>query len=99
MNKINIDINELSEKYESGLSASFLAKYYGVSVWAIITRLRKFGIEIRKNIAEKYIFKTVTTICSLPEAKRAELVDNLQEEFDTLNGAVELINQTVTLSV
>jgi hypothetical protein len=49
MSKINIDIQELSEKYKSGLSASSLAQYYGVSVWAIITRLRNSGIYIRSN--------------------------------------------------
>jgi hypothetical protein len=51
------------------------------------------------ELTDKYITKASTLICSLPEAKRAELADSLQEEFDTLNGAVELINQTVTLSV
>jgi len=48
---------------------------------------------------EKYISKTVTTLCNLPEAKRSDLADALQEEFDSLNGAVESANQKVTLTI
>jgi hypothetical protein len=47
----------------------------------------------------KYVKQQVTTLCCLPEADRAEIVDNLQEEFDSLNGAVEALNQTAKLSV
>jgi hypothetical protein len=48
---------------------------------------------------DKYILKTSTTVCALPEAKRAELADSLQEEFDSLNGSVELANQVVKLTI
>jgi len=47
----------------------------------------------------KYVKQQITTLCSLPEADRAEMVDNLQDEFDSLNGAVEALNQTTKLSV
>lgn len=46
----------------------------------------------------KYLNKSTTTICSLPEAKRAELLDKLQDEYDALNGAVELVNQVVKIT-
>ncbi len=49
--------------------------------------------------SSKYIKQQITTLCCLPEADRAELVDNLQEEFDSLNGAIEAMNQTTKLSV
>jgi hypothetical protein len=49
--------------------------------------------------AEKYINKPFITFCNLPEAKRAALVDALQEEFDLLNGAVESINQMVKITI
>jgi hypothetical protein len=51
------------------------------------------------DAVDKYVSKTSTTICSLPEAKRAELVDALQDEFDLLNGAVESTNQVVKLTI
>lgn len=38
---------ELVERYEAGESASVLARSRGVSVWSVITRLRKAGIRIR----------------------------------------------------
>lgn len=49
MSKVNIDIDNLLLKYESGSSAASIAKEYGVSVWSIITRLNKSGIHIRSN--------------------------------------------------
>jgi hypothetical protein len=51
------------------------------------------------DVNDKYVNQTSTMICSLPEAKRAEMVDALQEEFDSLNGAVELANQVVKLTI
>ena len=45
--------------------------------------------------SDKSVPKTVVTICHLPEASRAELVDNLQEEFDNLNNIVESVNHVV----
>jgi hypothetical protein len=51
------------------------------------------------DTTDKYVLKTSTTICALPEAKRAELADALQEEFDSLNGSVELTNQMVKLTI
>jgi len=51
------------------------------------------------DVLEKYTTQNVTTICNLPEAKKADLVDVLQEEFDLLNGAVESANQTVKLTI
>lgn len=51
------------------------------------------------DVNDKYVNKTSTMICNLPEAKRAEMVDALQEEFDSLNGAVELANQVVKLTI
>jgi hypothetical protein len=51
------------------------------------------------DVNDKYINQTSIMICCLPEAKRAELVDALQDEFDSLNGAVELANQVVKLTI
>ena len=51
------------------------------------------------DVTDKYINQTTTTLCHLPEANRAELVDALQEEFDYLNGAIESINQVVKLTI
>lgn len=51
------------------------------------------------DVNDKYITQTVTTFCNLPEAKRAEMVDTLQDEFDSLNGAVESANQVVKLTI
>jgi len=51
------------------------------------------------DVNDKYINQTSTMICCLPEAKRAEMVDALQEEFDSLNGAVESSNQVVKLTI
>jgi hypothetical protein len=51
------------------------------------------------DATDKYIQKTVVTICNLPEAKRAELVDALQEEFDSLNGTVESANQVIMVTI
>ena len=49
--------------------------------------------------SSKYIHKLTTIICNLPEAQRSALADALQEEFDVLNGAVELANQKVMLTI
>jgi len=49
--------------------------------------------------AEKYVNGSAEMVCHLPEAKRVALVDSLQDEFDSLNGAVEMINQTVKITV
>lgn len=38
-----------------------------------------------------------TTLCALPEAKRAEWIKKTQDEFDTLNDAVESVNHRTTL--
>jgi hypothetical protein len=35
--------------------------------------------------------------CKLPEATKGDRVDALQDRFDTLNAAVEALNQTVTI--
>jgi hypothetical protein len=51
------------------------------------------------ELQSKYVRQKIETCCSLPEAKKAALADHLQEEFDALNGAVETINQTVTLTI
>ena len=72
MSRINIDIKELSDKYKSGLSASVLASHYDVSVWSVITRLRKFGIEIRKNQNEIFI-----NLTSENKRKFLDIVDGL----------------------
>lgn len=48
---------------------------------------------------DKSVMKKTVTFCKLPEAKRAELVDALQDEFNLLNGAVELVNQVVKLTI
>jgi len=72
MRKIDIDIQELSNKYKSGLSASSLARHYDVSVWSVITRLRKSGIQIRQNQNE--IFLNLTSDDS---EKFREIVDGL----------------------
>lgn len=45
----------------------------------------------------KRVKVTVPWTCHLPEAKKADLVDALQQEFDELNGAVERINNATML--
>lgn len=49
MNRVDINIQDLLNKYKSGLSASFLSKHYGVSVWSIITRINAAGVHVRSN--------------------------------------------------
>lgn len=51
------------------------------------------------EMTDKYISKTVATICGMTQAQRAARVDSLQEEFSSLNGAVESANHTVKLTV
>lgn len=51
------------------------------------------------DVSDKYVTQTVTTLCHLPESKRSEMTDALQEEFDFLNGAVESANQVVKLTI
>lgn len=46
-----------------------------------------------------YLRKQVVTICNLPEADRAKLVDSLQDEFNLLNGLVDSANKTITISL
>jgi hypothetical protein len=41
--------------------------------------------------------KKVTVNCALPEKARDEVLTNLQEEFDELNGLVESANHTVNV--
>jgi hypothetical protein len=50
------------------------------------------------DVAAKSVRKSWRMICRLPEAARAALVDQLQEKFDRLNGAVESINQVTFLT-
>lgn len=45
----------------------------------------------------KYVKATVITKCDLPEAARAKMVADAQEEFDTLNDVVENANHRTTL--
>jgi hypothetical protein len=45
---------------------------------------------------EEYVNIPVEMICHLPEANKADVVDELQEQFDMLNSAVETVNQTAT---
>lgn len=43
----HLQMDLLIEKYNTGHSASFIAREHKVSVWSIITRLRESGVEIR----------------------------------------------------
>jgi len=47
----------------------------------------------------KYNKKTLEKVCCLAQADKANLIDSLQEEFDTLNGIVEFSNQTVKITI
>jgi len=49
----HLDTDELANDYNEGEGASSLARRHGVSVWSIITRLRKAGVEIRANQNER----------------------------------------------
>ena len=51
------------------------------------------------EVSEKYITTPVVTKCNLPAAKKAAMMDALQDEFDLLNGAVNLVNQVVKLTI
>ena len=46
---------------------------------------------------DKYVSKTVETVCRLPEAARASTLETFQDEFDLVNGLVESKNQTTFL--
>lgn len=47
--------------------------------------------------SDKLVEKSVTTVCALPEGKRAEWVKAEQDFFDALNDAVEAVNHRTAL--
>jgi hypothetical protein len=49
----NLDVTTIVEAYRNGESASSIARRSQVSVWSVITRLRKAGIDIRANQQER----------------------------------------------
>lgn len=49
---IYINIDDIIEKYNSGISASELARQNNVSVWTILNRLRKYNVPIRTFIEQ-----------------------------------------------
>lgn len=59
--------SELVESYLNGESASSIARRHSVSVWSIITRLRKSGVEIRTNQNERRLGEAKTTEYSFLE--------------------------------
>ena len=52
MNTEHLDPTELANAYEAGTSAAKLARSHGVSVWSVITRLRRAGVEVRTPTAQ-----------------------------------------------
>jgi len=54
-------------------------------------------VATRDHDGEKYITVTQTFTCHLPEAKRADRVQALQDRFDKLNDIVETTNHKTTL--
>jgi hypothetical protein len=72
-----------------------------------ITWLRTLAVRAQKSTQEetrefddettRYKKITVQWLCDLPEAERAKRIDALQNEFDSLNDAVERINHSTQL--
>ena len=59
-NTDHLQTGDLVSDYNNGEGASSLARRHKVSVWSILTRLRKAGVEIRKNQNER-VLGTPTT--------------------------------------
>ena len=57
-NTSSLSTKSLIKAYKSGISAYRLAKDNGCSIWAIITRLRKAGVEIRPDGTPKSLTMT-----------------------------------------
>ena len=58
-NTVSLSIESLVRSYRSGTSAYRLAKNNGCSVWSVITRLRKAGVEMRPDGVPKSLIMTV----------------------------------------
>lgn len=50
---LKLDVPGLVVAYEAGRSASDLARQHGVSVWTVLSRLRKAGVAVRRNQNER----------------------------------------------
>jgi hypothetical protein len=57
-NTSSLSTKSLAKSYQSGVSAYRLAKDNGCSIWAVITRLRKAGVEIRPDGTPKSLRMT-----------------------------------------
>lgn len=68
----SLDMARLTAEYLAGKAASTIAKENSVSVWSIITRLRKSGIEVRRTHNKRHCGPAKTTNFSL-----RELIDGL----------------------
>lgn len=75
MSTSHLNKTELVEAYMTGESASSLARRHKVSVWSIITRLRKAGVEMRSSKAQNE--RRLETPVSPPPFTFRELVDGL----------------------
>ena len=62
------------------------------------TQITKTQDRVWNDEKDEYVSVTVQMLCYLPEADKADLVDNLQDKFDVLNSAVEHANQTVSFT-
>ena len=60
--RINIDIDDLMERYANGTSVNQLAEYYGVSRDAINRRLVKQGIQPRSQVAANRLLAASRTL-------------------------------------
>ena len=61
----NLVDQELVDAYTAGEGASSIARRCGVSVWSVITRLRKAGVEIRTNQNERRMGNPTSTLTFL----------------------------------
>lgn len=85
-NTLRLSTEQLVSAYNSGTSAYRLAKDNECSIWSIITRLRKAGVEIRPDGVPKYLNLT-------PDRKQV---------FDSINGSIkhrEPYEQIITPSI
>lgn len=58
----------------------------------VATQSTEYDMEL-----EKHVRREVFWMCDLPEAKRADLVQSLQDKFDELNGLIETVNHATII--
>lgn len=80
-----------------------LRELAGEIAWAkaLTIKAQSKTVEVERGYDDdsgKFVNVTKQYVCDLPEAKRANLVADLQEQFDKLNDAVETIDHKTLIS-